>query len=68
LYGHKEKKVRRFITSVIQTILPRKLIKEDKIVSTHRIHNDMRNGYTSVAGKYQRKIYAFVGEEWSLEK
>jgi hypothetical protein len=46
----------RFITSVLHGILPGKLVEEDKFGCTRRIHNDMRNGYTSVAGKYQRKI------------
>jgi len=65
MYGHTENPIRRFTTTFLQRILPGKLIKEGKIESTYRIHNDMRNVYTSVAGKYHGKICAFVGEEWS---
>ena len=56
MYGHTEKAMRRFITNILHRILSGKLIKEYKMGSTRRIHNEMRNGYTSVAGKYQRKI------------
>jgi hypothetical protein len=48
--------MRRYITNILYRILPGKLNKEDKMGSTRRIHNEKRNGYTSVAGKYQRNI------------